>query len=65
MVRLVEQMLGLHASLEATDSEGARLVFQRQIAATDAEINRLVYDIYGLTGAEIAIVEGDSTKDDG
>jgi len=26
--------------------------------ATDAEIDRLVYDLYGLTKEEIAIVEG-------
>lgn len=31
---------------------------QRQIDATDAEIDRLVYDLYGLTAEEIAIVEG-------
>jgi len=32
-----------------------REVSQRQ---TDAENDRLVYDLYGLTKAEIAIVEG-------
>jgi hypothetical protein len=31
---------------------------QRQIDATDAEIARLVYDLYGLTAEEIAVVEG-------
>jgi len=29
------------------------------IDATDAEIDRLVYDLYGLTKDEIAIVEGE------
>ena len=29
----------------------------RQIAATDAEIDRLVYELYGLTDDEIRIVE--------
>ena len=29
-----------------------------QIAATDAQIDRLVYDLYGLTGDEIKIMEG-------
>ena len=28
-----------------------------QIAATDKEINRLVYQLYGLTDEEIAVVE--------
>ena len=31
---------------------------ERLIAATDSEIDRLVYDLYGLSAAEIAIVEG-------
>ena len=29
-----------------------------QIAATDRQIDRLVYDLYGLTEDEIQIVEG-------
>jgi len=31
---------------------------ERQIAATDAEIDRLVYELYGLTEQEIMLVEG-------
>jgi len=31
---------------------------QRQIAATDAQIDALVYELYGLTEGEIRIVEG-------
>jgi hypothetical protein len=31
---------------------------ERQITATDAQINRLVFDLYGLTEDEIKIVEG-------
>ena len=30
----------------------------QQIAATDKEINHLVYQLYGLTDEEIAVVEG-------
>jgi hypothetical protein len=33
-------------------------VIQRQISATDADIDKLVYELYGLTTKEIAIVEG-------
>jgi hypothetical protein len=32
-------------------------VHDRMIASTDAEIDRLVYDLYGLTEEEIKIVE--------
>lgn len=57
MVSLVEQMLKLHK-----DKAGARLgqekaMLQQQIEATDAQIDRLVYDLYGLTEEEIKIVE--------
>jgi hypothetical protein len=31
---------------------------QRQIAATDKQIDQLVYDLYGLTEGEIRVVEG-------
>jgi len=31
---------------------------QRQIDATDRQIDRLVYELYGLTESEIQIVEG-------
>jgi hypothetical protein len=33
-------------------------LLERQIAATDRQIDTLVYELYGLTGDEIAIVEG-------
>ncbi|MCX7049921.1 MAG: Eco57I restriction-modification methylase domain-containing protein, partial [Candidatus Sumerlaeota bacterium] len=51
------QMLELHKRLHAADTRAAdRECYQRQIAATDREIDRLVYDLYGLTEDEIRIV---------
>ena len=35
-----------------------KTVIQRQIDATDRQINQLVYGLYGLTAEEIKIVEG-------
>jgi len=32
--------------------------YTRWVAATDKEIDRLVYDLYELTDEEIAVVEG-------
>jgi hypothetical protein len=58
MVALVEQMLSLHKQLAAAKSEAQKTVIQRQIDAADAEIDRLVYDLYGLTPEEIQLVEG-------
>lgn len=37
-----------------------KTLLQRQIYATDKRIDKLVYEIYGLTGEEIGIVEGDT-----
>jgi hypothetical protein len=63
MVILVDSMLGLHEQLAAAKSAAQKAIIQRQIDATDGEIDGLVYDLYGLTAEEIAVVEGnDSIK---
>ena len=57
VVGLVETMLALHEQKATADpSEHSRL--EQEIAATDAEIDRLVYRLYDLTEEEIRIVEG-------
>jgi hypothetical protein len=58
MVSLVERMLDLHKRVVVTKTDHERTLLERQISATDCEIDRLVYDLYGLTEAEIKIVEG-------
>ena len=35
-----------------------RPMLQQETEATDAQIDRLVYDLYGLTEEEIKLVEG-------
>jgi len=57
MVVLVDSMLALHKQLAAAKSAARETIMQRQIDATDAAIDRLVYDLYGLTPNEIALVE--------
>jgi len=61
MVALVERMLDLHKRLSAAKTPDDKTRLQRQIDATDREIDCLVYDLYGLTDDEIAIVEGTSS----
>jgi hypothetical protein len=34
-------------------------LYERQIKFVDAQIDRLVYDLYGLTEGEITVVEGE------
>ncbi|MBK6433413.1 hypothetical protein [Candidatus Amarolinea dominans] len=62
MVSLVTQMLDLHQSLAAEGVPHAKAVLQRRIEATDRQIDALVYELYGLTDAEIAVVEQEGAK---
>jgi len=57
MVALVQQMLDLHMCLPKARTDHERTALARQIEHTDAEIDRLVYELYGLSEEEIALVE--------
>ena len=58
MVALVERMLELHKKLATASIPADKELYQRQIEATDRQIDALVYELYGLTEEEVAIVEG-------
>jgi hypothetical protein len=60
MVRMVETLLQLHKDLPKAKTDHERTAFQRQIDATDKQIDALVYELYGLTEEEIRIVEGNA-----
>ena len=57
MVALVERMLTLHQQRASAQTETDQQLFQRQIDATDKQIDALVYELYALTDDEIKIVE--------
>ena len=57
LVSLVDQMLSLHKSQAAAQSPTDKESLQRQIDATDRQIDRLIYDLYGLSDDEIRIIE--------
>ncbi|MCX6844494.1 MAG: N-6 DNA methylase, partial [candidate division WOR-3 bacterium] len=57
MVELVETMLKLHRDLPKAKTPHETEALQRQIAATDGQIDTLVYELYGLTEDEIRAVE--------
>jgi len=61
MVQLVEQMLSLHKRLASESVPHTKKMLQRQIVAADAQIDKLVYELYELTEAEIKIVEESAT----
>ena len=50
-------MLSLQNLLAAAKRPHDKTTLQRQIDATDRQIDRLVYELYELTEEEIAIVE--------
>ena len=51
-------MLALHKKLAAATIPADKDLYQRQIEATDRQVDALVYELYGLTGEEIGVVEG-------
>ena len=57
---LVEKLLVLMPKLREATSESEKTALQNAVTTTDAEIDRLVYDLYGLTEEDIKIVEGES-----
>lgn len=60
LVQWVETMLDLHKQLPAARSAHDKTLIQRQMDTTDKRIDALVYELYGLTDAEIRLVEGDA-----
>jgi hypothetical protein len=57
MVELVKQMLQLNTDINTARTPQDKELIQRQIDATDKQINKLVYGLYDLTEDEINIVE--------
>ncbi|MHB1055445.1 MAG: Eco57I restriction-modification methylase domain-containing protein [Thermoleophilia bacterium] len=57
MVELVECIQDLNSRLQAAKTAHEKDSLQRQIDATDRQIDRLVYELYDLTEDEIKIVE--------
>ena len=61
LVLLVEKMLVLMPKLRAAASESEKATLQNAVTATDRQIDQLVYELYGLTPEEIALVESRQT----
>jgi hypothetical protein len=54
---LADRMLLLHRRVRDINVPQERDLLERQIFAVDAQIDRLVYGLYGLSDDEIALVE--------
>lgn len=57
MVRFVERMSELCENLKESRTEWDRTRIQSDISVTDEQIQHLVYELYGLTGEEVELVE--------
>jgi type I restriction-modification system DNA methylase subunit/predicted type IV restriction endonuclease len=58
IVDLVDKLLDLHKQLAAAKSAPEKTAIQRQIDATDKQIDELVYELYGITIEERRVIEG-------
>jgi hypothetical protein len=56
-VALVDNMLELQKKHHDARMERDKELYERQIKLVDAQIDRRVYDLYGLTEKEIEIIE--------
>ena len=50
-------MLGLQKKYNEARMERDKELYERQIKIVDVQIDRLVYDLYGLTEEEVKVVE--------
>ena len=57
LVVLVDKLLGLMPKLRAATAESEMATLQNAVTAADRQIDQLVYELYGLTPEEIALVE--------
>ena len=52
-------MLELQKNYHEAKMEQDKELYERQIKLVDAQIDGLVYDLYGLTEEEVKVVEGE------
>ncbi len=57
MIALVTQMLYLHRYLPQAKTDQEKRLVQQDIDMIDVRIDALVYELYGLTEEEVAVVE--------
>ena len=63
LVSLVDNMLELQKKYHDARMERDKELYEQQIRIVDAQIDRLVYDLYGLTEEEVKVVgEGSRGK---
>jgi len=59
LVALVDNMLELQKKYHDARMERDKELYERQMKIVDAQVDRLVYDLYGLAEEEVKVVEGE------
>ncbi|MCK4736547.1 MAG: hypothetical protein KAT65_29105 [Methanophagales archaeon] len=59
LVALGDNMLELQKKYHGARMEQDKELYERQIKTVDAQIDKLVYDLYGLTDEEVKVVDGE------
>ena len=60
IVELVEILIDKNMRIEMSKDPNEITRLQRQIEATDRHLDKLVYELYGMTDEEIKIVENNT-----
>ena len=60
MIEMVSQMLEVQKKYHSSKTENEKNMYKKQIDILDNQIDQLVYELYGLTEEEIAIIEGEN-----
>jgi hypothetical protein len=58
-IALVDNMLERQKKHHETRLERDKELYERQIRIVDAQMDKLVYDLYGLREEEVKVVEGE------
>jgi hypothetical protein len=60
LIERVNQMLTVHTKLHELPTDLKRDLNRKRVAIINDQIDALVYELYGLTAEEIAIIERDT-----
>ncbi|EMG12593.1 hypothetical protein LEP1GSC151_0973 [Leptospira interrogans serovar Grippotyphosa str. LT2186] len=57
VISLVEQMLSSQKELQFATNDSDKKLFQQKCDLVDKQINKLIYELYGLNEEDISIIE--------
>jgi hypothetical protein len=58
IANMTADLLRLYREHDAAKAPQTKVTLERQIAAASDEVDRLVYELYGLTDSDAAVIDG-------